>query len=85
MALGSTVERALGQLAGWPKRLLLACGGGLQSVAKSIMERHMECGGAASKVFVPSGICAAKCDIVAKVTAGLGVGKSKGILNIDKL
>lgn len=37
------------------------------------------------KVFVQSGICAAKCDIVAKVTACLLFGKSKRILNIGKL
>lgn len=48
------------------------------------MERNIQCGGAASKVFVQSGICTAKCDIVAKVTACLFFGKSK-ILNIDKL
>jgi len=59
--------------------------GDLQSAVKSIMERHIQCGGVAFKVFVQSGICTAKCDIVAKVTACLLFGKSKRILNIDKL
>lgn len=33
------------------------------------MERSIQCGGAAFKVFVQSGICTVKCGIVAKVTA----------------
>ena len=49
------------------------------------MERNIQREGAAFKVFVESGICTAKCDIVAKVTACLLFGKSKRILNIDKL
>lgn len=59
--------------------------GDLQSAAKNVVERNVECGGAAFKVFVQSGVCTAKCDIVAKVTACLLFGKSKRILNIDKL
>lgn len=59
--------------------------GDLQSAVKNIMERNIECGGAAFKVFVQSGVCTVKCDIVAKVTACLLFGKSKRILNIDKL
>lgn len=59
--------------------------GDLQSAVRNMMERNMQCGGAAFKVFVQSGICTAKCGIVAKVTACLIFGKSKRILNIDKL
>lgn len=59
--------------------------GDLQSAVKNITERNIQCGDAVFKVFVQSGICAAKCDIVAKVTACLLFGKSERILNIGKL
>lgn len=45
--------------------------GDLQSAVKNIIERNIQCGDAVFKVFVQSGICAAKCDIVAKVTVCL--------------
>lgn len=57
----------------------------LQSAVENIIERNIQHGDAVFKVFVQSGICAAKCDIVAKVTACLLFGKSKSILNIGKL
>lgn len=59
--------------------------GDLQSAVKNIIERNIQCGDAVFKVFVQSGICAAKCDIVAKVTVCLLFGKGKRILNIGKL
>lgn len=92
LAWGAVWKRALGCLAVCPAQQLpegsswvLLLEGDLQSAVENIIERNIQHGDAAFKVFVQSGICAAKCDIVAKVTACLLFGKSKRILNIGKL
>lgn len=61
------------QPSNWSGGVLMAftLKGDLQSAIKNTMERNTHCGGAAFKVFVHSGVCTAKCDIVAKVTACL--------------
>lgn len=75
---GAVWKPALGHLSGCPAQqpargVLMAFTPreDLQSAVKNAIERNIQCGGAAFKVFVQSGVCTAKCDIVAKVTACL--------------